>query len=105
MSDGNVASVLRRPSQHSTNARLYPDQEHPFATDATALLHTHTPEKQAGLPIISVPKGSTSRFWKRFTRRGKRQVGIMESLKALATFSCEYGPSDSCTIADPRRQG
>jgi hypothetical protein len=92
MSDGNVASVLRRPSQHSTNARLHPDQEHPFATDATTLVHTHTPpEMQAGLPMISVRKGSTSRFWKRFTRKGKRQVGVIQSLKVLATFSCEYG--------------
>lgn len=69
---GAIAAV-RPPSQRSTIAR-------------DELTDTHTlPGEEEG--PISTAKGSTSLFWTRFTRRGKEQIGVIPSLKALATFS------------------
>jgi len=32
------------------------------------------------------------RFWDQFTRKGKRQIGVKESLRALLYSSCAYRP-------------
>jgi Ca2+:H+ antiporter len=49
---------------------------------------------------LSVPEAELEgfyRFWRRFTRHGKKKVGVVQSLRAFLFFSCIYS---FCFLSD-----
>lgn len=70
---GSPYSRGRRPGRRATLKR-----------SLSRLGHNH---------LYSEAEDSVIKFWDRFTRKGKKNIGVLESLKVIATSSCTCSAS------------
>ena len=102
LSPGTESS--RRRSLHKLTQRLLPDEEQALGHDAPApkVLSPRTePSRRRSLHDeltqlldFEEKKEVVIKFWDQFTRKGKKKVGVVESLRTLFFSSCMLSLND-----------
>jgi hypothetical protein len=85
-------SINSAPRQRVPTGRTSGDEEAALVNENEHSQISEKPQHPHHLYNVPDTEGMY-RFWRRFTRRGKKNIGVMQSLRAFLLSSCMFPPN------------